>query len=550
MNLLNFDQYMDDIILERGLKYFQKGQVINIEEMKSNHFHILIEGSEVYQVDVFLNAAKEIITTSCDCPYDIGEFCKHQVAAFFALRNPEKIEKENSKLSVEEIISKLSKEELGDIILHFSDEYPEMEKKLLLQHSPKQEEVAVSKKLIREYINKAKDRGFIKWGNVRYALTGANITLEKAQEKLGSGELESAVSLSIATLSIVVDNLDRIDDSSGYAWDVIRESLAIIEEAANSIYLLNEQEQNTLFASILKEAMHKRYDDWDDWRMSLLSSCAYFCSNKKLREKLDKQLGKLLDNLTGDSWRGKYKEDEIKLVQLKLMELYDEEEKATQFIKANIHRDPFRKKAIEYLMEDGEFLEVIRLCQEGEMIDQEHRGLVHQWKVFSLVAYEALGDIQKQKELLFEFLLKNDYEYYSKLKKLYSSSEWEEVLQQILQTFEREKRPPQAYLEILKEEKLYDKLLDYCAHHLSSIEHLYPFLIDQYFEKVNELYKKYIEVEAKEATDRKKYKGVCKLIKAYKKVCGDIHGKQLIDKLKIIYPNRPAFLDELGKIPI
>jgi hypothetical protein len=134
------------------------------------------------------------------------------------------------------------------------------------------------------------------------------------------------------------------------------------------------------------------------------------------------------------------------------------------------------------------------------------------------------------------------------LKKLYQPGEWEEILRGILENFEKQSYLPTAYLEILKEEKLYGKLLEYCKSHLSSIEDFYPYLVENYFDEVNQLFKKFIGTSAEEASDRKKYKVVCKQIKTYKKVCGEIHAHQLINGLKLKYVRRPAFVDELGKI--
>jgi hypothetical protein len=38
--------------------------------------------SEVYKVDVFLDQDGEIVDTYCDCPYDLGVYCKHQGYSF------------------------------------------------------------------------------------------------------------------------------------------------------------------------------------------------------------------------------------------------------------------------------------------------------------------------------------------------------------------------------------------------------------------------------------------------------------------------------------
>ena len=50
------------------------------------------------------------------------------------------------------------------------------------------------------------------------------------------------------------------------------------------------------------------------------------------------------------------------------------------------------------------------------------------------------------------------------------------------------------------------------------------------------------------ASDRKKYRSVCKVIKNYKKLFGDIGTVKIVKELKAKFIKRPAFIDELSKI--
>ena len=46
---------------------------------------VYIIGSEDYEVVVEMGDHGEIIYSECDCPYDFGPVCKHEVAAYFQL---------------------------------------------------------------------------------------------------------------------------------------------------------------------------------------------------------------------------------------------------------------------------------------------------------------------------------------------------------------------------------------------------------------------------------------------------------------------------------
>ena len=191
---------------------------------------------------------------------------------------------------------------------------------------------------------------------------------------------------------------------------------------------------------------------------------------------------------------------------------------------------------------------MIQLCLDGEEADKEFRGLVHKWRVFRYQAYELLGDIEQQKQLARELLFANEFTYYLKLKELYPANEWNVALNKIVDDFKKMKNKLPVYLSILKEENLTGELLRYCQNHISSITDLYPYLIKDYLEEVNELFIKFIEYSAEEATERKKYRMVCSLIKTYKNACGTIHSHKLIGELREKYKRRPAFIEELGKI--
>jgi hypothetical protein len=553
MNLHNFQDFIDDVILKRGKDYFIKGHVEKIEEIRPNHYIAEIEGSEYYTVEIIIDDHKNIMETSCDCPYDFGEYCKHQVAAFFALENNEASGSKKAqplKLDLPTLLTNFSKEKLQSIIINLSQEYPDIEKRLLFQYAPGKNELAASKKLIKDYIRKATSRGFIAWNRVSDALIGINMTLEKARDRMETGETENAVLLCLLVQSSVMDMLGYCDDSNGEVSIVMNESFDIINDAVLShAHRLDKHQQMKLFETIMKEALCQRYEEWNDWKLNLFHSCVYLAYNPEIRQKLEIELDRMIESSTNDdSWSTGHLIEEVKLLQLELLERFDGEEKALQFIQENIRFSAFREKAILHQLQKENYLEVIGLCVEGEETDKNYRGLIHKWKQYKLQGYEGLGDMESQRKLLLDFVLENEFTYYMKLKERYTSEEWPTLLQTILQNFENRRHLPSIYVEILKKENLTDKLLEYCRMEPSSIQNLYPYLIKNNKDEVNSIFKTYIDIISERATDRKKYKQVCSIIKTYKKVCDKSSALQLMDALKERYKRRPAFLDELEKL--
>jgi hypothetical protein len=454
---------------------------------------------------------------------------------------------EAKEVDLKTILSKQNKEELLSIILNLLEDFPDIEGRLRFKYASTDNEITASKKLIREYINKAKRQGFIDWRSASYAVQGAVLTLEKARDALGNNELARAVQLSVTVLSIVVDMLQYCDDSDGSVGDVIRKSVSMIKEtcSVSKIYL-NETDQMKLFKEVIKEASHKRYNGWDEWRFELLEGCVHLASQTEIRLKLEEKLESLMEDPS--SWRAEHTNEQIKLIQLKLIELYDNEEKKEQFIRDNLQYGDIREIAILNQIEKKQYEEAINLCEEGITKDKQYPGLVDQWKMYKYKAYEGLGDTHNQRKLALEFIYGNKEEFYTILKDLYTDEEWKHVLGEIVETFEKMSYKPEIFVEILIRENLVTNLLEYCIKNKSRIVHLYQHLLEEYPDEVNEIFKEYIENTANEANERRKYKEVCKIISTYKKACGTKNAEELIARLKKQHIRRPAFLDELEKV--
>ncbi|MDQ0973695.1 hypothetical protein QFZ31_003573 [Neobacillus niacini] len=550
MKLIDFEQAIDNRILKRGLDYFDQGHVVSLETKDKKKYKARVDGSEVYRVEISLNLNDEIEESYCDCPYDLGEFCKHEAAVLFALKNMKTFGEpavvvEND---LKQVLAEQNKDELVRILLEISDDYPDIEKRLLFKFANNEDEITASKKLIREYINNAKRNGFIDWRHVDSALQGAEMTLKKAQEKIEMGDSKTAVLLALEVLSPVVKMIQFCDDSNGGVSFIMNRAISTIEQAVTTnLEHLDEKEQKKLFEVILKEALKKQFDGWSDWRFGLLNVCAIFSHKKDLRKKLEKQL-EMLEQKAGNSWGEEYEKKQVKLLQFEIIEKCDGTSAAEKFIYKNIKISDFREKAITRALENSDYEKVLELCISGEEVDKSYRGLVHQWREYRYLAYEGLGDVKNQRKLAYEFLFNNKYSYYMKLKELYEQDEWPEVLGRLIEAFEKEQYQSTVYIEILKEEKLTQQIIEYCKKHKSLIMDLYPYLMESHFEEANDLFINYIELSAEGTSDRRGYRNVCKLIKTYKKAFGTIHSHKLIGELKQRYQKRPAFIDELGKI--
>lgn len=131
MNINDFKKYVDKTILKRGYDYYTDGNIVDTFNEGDNTYTFEVEGSEDYQVVVHLDDNGEIIYSECNCPYDFGPICKHEVAAYYELAENiskvvnSKAENVNNVLSndkakkvkikepeIKEVLNNLSKEKL------------------------------------------------------------------------------------------------------------------------------------------------------------------------------------------------------------------------------------------------------------------------------------------------------------------------------------------------------------------------------------------------------------------------------------------------------
>ncbi|PEP91528.1 SWIM zinc finger family protein [Bacillus toyonensis] len=550
MRISNFEDYIDDMILQRGYTYFQQGKIGTIQNTAQSAYRMTVFGSKRYQVIVDLDSDNFITHTTCNCPYTHGIHCKHQVAAFYAVRDY-KTNKDFyiQPYDIRQALLQKSNDELVMIICDMVNQYPEMETKLLFQHAPAHDDINSCSQIINEYIHAVQDRGFIAYENVSYAVQGAELVLEKVDQTATDGDTVKAIHMCLIVLSIMIDMLEGCDDSDGIVGGLIDESIASIDHIV-STYMdtMSESTQQQIFRMLLQEASHERHDGWNEWEFALLNICIYFCTNPEWRRQLDDTLEQMISTNSKEDWSGTYRTSQCKKIQLQLIQLYDGSSKEEEFIQTNLQYSEFREKAIQHAFHTCEYEQVIQLCLDGEQQDKNALGLLKQWKKYLYEAYENLGDIENQRKVGLSFVLEDDFTYYEKLKVLYDPSSWLEIREHILSTFESTTYRSHMYESILLLERLPNKLLAYCQKHPVTILHLYESLLLDYPSETHQIFITHMHDLAQVARDRKMYKNICRIIQTYRRVGDKKLVQEFIEQLKQTYHNRPAFLDELGKI--
>ncbi|WP_243454439.1 SWIM zinc finger family protein [Desulfosporosinus fructosivorans] len=525
-------------------------------------------------MEVELDDQANIIDTQCDCPYDMGDYCKHQVATFLAVRDIKKnlskgynqisqdsgdlesvlkspVPKKRKAPNIEKILSDRTKEELVEFLLDIVTEYEEIKRRIELNFDDGNDEAELSKAiaLIRTYINNKSDRhGFVAYGDTGEAVRGADLVLEKAHFALEKNKTVHALQLSLCVIQEMMDLLQGADDSDGVIGGVIEESLALIDEMCGDKEL-KPIHKEPLFNKLIEEASHRQYNGWTDWRIDLLESCSELADTSDLRSKLENYLILMLESEKGDSWGVNYLAERVNLIRYHLVEKHDGPKKAQEFIENNLQYSNFREMAIKSAMNKKDYDYVIKLTLDGEDKDKSLRGLVSQWKKYRHEAFKLSGKLDEQRGMATDFILDGSFDYYKELKNTYATNEWPSVYPKIIFLLENQKKTYQdVYTRILIEEGEKQKLLKYVQGSPSSVETYYRHLIPEFKEEVYLLFLQHIEQSAARAGNRKDYQRVCAIIRNHKKAGGKERVSEIIQKLINKYANRPAFRDELSRV--
>jgi len=547
MNLKNFEEFFDDVILKRGLDYYKSGYVESLE-LDDDTWIAEVSGSDDYEVTVTLSDNGDIVDTTCDCPYDWGDYCKHQAAVLYALRNHKNTasrpKKAAKKPKLEDVLGKLDKQTLLSIVLEFAGRDRGVKEELLMRYSDKTDAVSYAKGVIKSSIKSVTRRGFVEYGDTGRATDGAYTVLEMADDLLAAKDVVTSISLCTVVLDEMMDLLDMCDDSDGDVGGAISEAIEYIKKSTSDISL-QDKDVEKLFDIIYKHAMKSMYNGWTDWRIQILAACVTLCKSSVNRSKLEAYLADQA-SVRSSEWGHNYELGAKQKLQYEIIRKFDGDAATESFIEQHMENSDFRRIAIQNAIAGKQYEKALKLCLDGEKKDQSYAGLVSKWKNFRYVIYEKAKDAEAQKILAEELLLNGDFDYFIKLKALYKNDEWQPVLQEILEIL-GDKDHRGVYVKILIHEKLKIRLLDYCKQNIYYITELYPHLLPECKTDVGTIFLKYIRHQAAGASDRGMYRKVCDLIRHYKKACGSV-ALEIRDELTIQYPKRPAFLDELGKV--
>lgn len=552
MNINDFEKHINKTILDRGYDYYNECNIIETYNQGDNEYIFQVQGSDDYEVVVKVDENGEILYSNCDCPYDLGLICKHQVAAYFELNSKESSQSMKKEVvkqpEIKEVLNNLSKEELINIILNITQRNVAFEKSIIFRYSKGDDtqEIHKCKKLIDAIVRKYTGReGFVKYRETYDFASEMEDLLEKVRD---TDNILLALDIAFLILDEAIEAFQYADDSNGEIGSLVAETIELIGETAIESDALDINLREKVFNKLLAHIDSKVFDGWEEYRIDILRICTEFADVEVLRKKLKMKIEYLVNKNSSDEYM-KYINESMLRILFDMIEEYGTKEEAEQFIKDNLKFTSFRELFIDKYIKERNYHRVVELALEGEKQDKQYAGLVSKWKKIRYTAYKELSLKEEQRKLAKELLFNGDFEFYKELKELVTEDK-EVFYNSLKQELKKDKgwQGRSVYLKLIEEENDIDEITGFVRENPSNIEQYAEMLIDKFKDEVIEIYNKYIKSAASSSSNRKDYQGVCRILKRYKKIAGKKNQEYIINELSALYRKRPAFVDELSKI--
>lgn len=494
--------------------------------------------------------------SECDCPYDFGPICKHQVAAYFELfviLNSKDSGTSGKKdvvkqPEIKEVLNNLSKEELIRIIIDIAKKDITLKNSLIVKYSNADDgqELEKCKKLIDSIVRKYTGReGFITYRQNSAFVSEMEDLLDKVRD---TDDILLALDIAFLLLQEAVEAFQYADDSNGNIGFLVTETIELIGEIVTDSADLYIDLREKIFNKLVLQSDNKVFDGWEDYRIDILRLCAEFADVEELRNKLRMKIEYSVNTNLGDEYK-RYSNERMLKILFELIAEYGTQEEAEEFIKANLNFTSFRELLIDKYMKDKNYHKVIELALAGEKKDKQSAGLVSKWKKIRYEAYKELCQKEEQEKLGKELLFDGNFEYYRELKELVTGHKLV-FYNNIKQELKKDKgwHGRNMYLKLIVEENDLDELMEFVRENPRIIEEYAGMLENKFKDEVIEIYKKYIKAAANSSSNRRAYQGVCGILKRFKKIAGKKNQEDVINELICLYRKRPAFVDELTKL--
>ena len=567
ISLQTFEQQIDETILLRGYSYFKNGKVKMVEEISSGCYQATVAGLELYEVELQIEKGN-IVAHHCDCPFDMGDVCKHIVAVIFYLQKEElnlqtkavskksntknpsakKVKRKTVEEQINELLEKISTTELKQFIREKAtiDEHFRLLLLSTFANKSGNESKEIYAKQINAILYEAGDGGnFIEWSATEMVGKVVSELLQLAQKYVANDNYESAVYIGFAVLEQLIPALQNADDSNGNLGGCIDGACILMDE------IVVKKMSNNVRLNLLQNCFHnfekQVFVGWE-WHLGLMKWAAQIFST-------DEEAQKILANI--DSLKGsEFEHETAQTIKWQVLKKLKGDEAAEKFLLENIANPAFRREAILQAMQNNNFEKAISFANDGiAQHEKEKSGLVNEWINWLLKIALAQNDLPKivqHARYLFVDNFSHEQNYFNLLKNNVAAKKWNDFLETIITEIETRNRWTDVHLlaTIFIAEQWWDRLLKLVRQNVQFqiIEQYEMHLAKDYANELAQLYEVCIIKYLEQNVSRSHYQTACKYLRRMKKMGANERVKILVQNFKNQYPQRKALMEELDKV--
>lgn len=405
------------------------------------------------------------------------------------------------------------------------------------------QELAAVKEKIRIAVRAGTHRGYIDWRGCDYICSQLDELLEYAKKRLEAGSLNSAYQVTDTVLQKAMHLASYADSSNGSVTETVDFAEELLQEVSDKVVQTADMQMEGLFfGKLLKLATKKCFAGWSETAYTILRIAAKLADQKhavKLTRLLDTMLAENTNEFSYDSVYNKF-------VRIELTQKLEGHAAARKLLYEDLTVDAFRRKAYNWAVEEKDWAEAIRLCEEKLNSLKDLFGR-NQWLELLARACESGGDRGLLEGTLKELILCGKTEYYDAYQSLLQENgTWEQTYPDFRDNW-YSKLPPSQSMPLLLRENETALLMDAAEKEPSGIVNYGKFLAKVYPQRVYSLFKDLISDAEKQAQNRKDYCRVCILVKKLHEAGGTVLALEILDQLAQKYPRRPAMQEEIQK---
>lgn len=556
LTLSNFENQLSEVLLSRGYDYIEN--VIDLKNAGNeeyNQWRAKVQGSETYRVVIQTDVVTEAIRfSSCTCPFD-GPICKHQVSVLYSIQmtEDEKVKKPKVSLDkVDDLLSKVTFEELKDYVKLYTDNDTEFKNHLLSSFAAKTcKTVADFKAVIEQALRPLKRKhGFIHFQEFGNAVKPIESLVESADQCLTQNDFQTGVNIYLATLEKLIPALETIDDSDGILSSIIDNtflSLSLIKEHHPPKSILSE-----LTKYAVKKSTSPAMQGMDHgWQFAELAAEVASADDENLIKKMVTTLKKEGKGSEFIEW---YSGERAANVLVHYFFNNKSEEEVLDFVNQNLKYYSIRKIAINHAIREKNLDTALALVEDGisDAKEAKHPGTVNDLRKILLTIYLQKSDTENiisTAEQLFNETY-GDLNSYRLLKKHLPEDEWLEKSKTYKQKLEKHHEYP-SLAEILKEENNPEELLRVltASNNIGLIEEYDASIPQTLRPQLQKLYFSLITASLEARADRSNYRYNARLLKKMLGKFDDLLTIGFANLLRERYKARKALLEELAIIP-